>query len=65
MDDERRELIVRLCTAVGMLMEDISANAILISRLDDAAIFATVDQLVAASGDIQAIVSAAAALARR
>ena len=64
MDDDRRELIVRLCTAAGMLMKDISTDAIVLSRLDDTALTATVDRLVGASTDISAIVSAAAALAR-
>lgn len=63
MDDDRRELIARLCTTAGMLMEDVSASAIMISRIDDAAMRAAVHRLTRASEDIQAIVGAAAILA--
>lgn len=54
MDDHRRELIVRLCTAAGMLIEDRSADAILLPRRDDTALIGTVDRLVSASGAISA-----------
>ena len=62
MDDDRRDLIARLCTAAGMLMEDVSASAIMIARQDDAAVRDTVRRLVSASDDIRAIVGAAAIL---
>lgn len=64
MNDDRRELIVRLCTAAGILMEDLSASAVMLPTEDDPAIRAAVHRLARASKEIEAIVSAAAALAR-
>lgn len=46
MDEDAKELVVQLCTMIGMIMEDTSVVALTVSGLDD-------DQRRRAAADIQ------------
>ncbi|WP_144037689.1 hypothetical protein [Sphingopyxis sp. KK2] len=63
MDDDRRDLIVSLCTQVGMIMEEVSLIA-LDGRGDVNAIHARLDRLAVAVDDMALLVAAAQAVAR-
>lgn len=62
MDAERIDLIRRLCTHAGAIMEDASARALLMADLSDDGIRGTVSVLLVATERIKALVDAAAAL---
>lgn len=62
MDEDDRELIVRLCTRAGMMMEDASAVAIGTAGLGRSQLIEAVNDLVTVAADIQKIVGAAAVL---
>jgi hypothetical protein len=63
MGDKTRELILRLCTKAGTLMEDTSVLAVSASRLEGPAeIRERIDQLLGDALSIEACVRAAASL---
>ena len=61
--DDTQELIDRLCTWVGMIMEDVSAIAILRSGESDAT--SRIEQIRAAASDIGILAEAASVILRR
>lgn len=63
MDADDLELIARLCTKVGMVMEDASDIAITTSGRQSDSIRATVAELTTAANTIAALLGAAAAIA--
>ena len=62
MDEDDRELIVRLCTRAGMMMEDASAVAIGTAGVKPSELVNAVNDLVTAAADIQKVVGATAVL---
>jgi hypothetical protein len=62
MDDETRDLVIRLCTRAGMMMEDVSPVAILMPR-DDEATSLAIARIVADVATICRLVDAAERLA--
>lgn len=65
MDDDDAELIVRLCTRAGMIMEDASVLALDRSGLSADRRRATLVDLAAASRSISALVLAAESLSSK
>jgi hypothetical protein len=65
MDKDDRDLIVRLCTQAGCMMEDASVTAIGSACLKPAQLRSAVDALVKTADDIRAVLLAAQALAAR
>lgn len=65
MDEDDIELVMRLCTRAGMLMEDASADAIGAAGADPAELVTIVEKLEQATRDILAVVLAASAVVRR
>ena len=63
MDPDDLELIARLCTKVGMVMEDASGIAITTTGRQSDHIRATLAELTTAANTIAALVRAAAAIA--
>ena len=63
MDDIDEKLIKLLCTKIGMLMEDHSAQAVMIGIKAADEQKAAVDELVRASKKIEALVTAAHSIA--
>jgi len=63
MHREKRELIIQLCTQVGMVMEDAVASALTFSSLDDDNYVQALDDLEAQSSKIAKLIAAARALA--
>jgi len=63
MDPDDLELIGRLCTRVGMVMEDTSVIAITTAGHQSDRIRATLAELTTAANTIAALVGAAAAIA--
>lgn len=61
--DDTRDLIDRLCALAGMIMEDVSAVAILTGGATDAA--AKIEQIRAAAADIAILAEAASVLLGR
>lgn len=61
--DESRDLIDRLCTRAGMIMEDVSVVAIVTGRESDAA--SRIEQIRVAAADIGALAEAASVILRR
>lgn len=61
MDDDRQELIARLCAAAGMIMEDVSAIAI----MSQEELPHRVAAITTAGRDITAMAAAATALLER
>jgi len=64
MDDDRRDLAIRLCTEAGMLMEDMSIIA-LAARGGEIPIRARIDQLAAAIDDMAVLIAAAGVVVGR
>ncbi len=64
MDEDTRELTVRLATRAGMIMEDASLLAITMPADDDAAMVGALDRLTQETATVSQLISAAAALAR-
>ena len=62
MDDDADDLIRKLCTRAGMIMEDASVDALLMPGADPEAIGAKLERLGDAAHAISAIVAAARAL---
>jgi hypothetical protein len=62
MDDDTRDLVNQLCTRIGMIMEDASVLALIISSVDQADRVERLTQLAHASARISALVRAAMAL---
>lgn len=65
MDKDDRDLIVRLCTQAGCMMEDASVTAVTSAGLAPAQLRSAVDTLVAVADDIRAVLIAARVLAAR
>ncbi|MEG3155708.1 hypothetical protein [Sphingomonas sp. RB1R13] len=64
MDDDTADLIQMLCTRAGMIMEDASAEALVMRAADPQAVSAKLERLAQAAGAIRAIIAAAHALNR-
>lgn len=62
MDDDTAELTARLCTRIGMIMEDASIIALTIGALDEEERLETLAQLDAAARCIRDLVRAARAI---
>lgn len=62
MDDETADLIRMLCTKAGTLMEDASAEALMMGSTDPQALSAKLEHLTQAAEPICAVVAAARAL---
>ena len=62
MDDDTTDLIARLCTRVGMIMEDASVIALTVSGIEPSNRQAAIDELEGAARQINALVAAARAL---
>jgi hypothetical protein len=62
MDKDDRDLIVRLCTQAGCMMEDASVTAVSSAGLDPDQLRSAVAALVKAANDIRAVLLAAQAL---
>lgn len=61
--DDSRDLIDRLCAWAGMIMEDVSAIAILTRSQGDAAL--RIEQIRVAAADIGTLAEAASVILRR
>lgn len=59
MDEDAIELVTRLCTAAGMMMEDASALAITINSSDTSRLGLQTKHLIAAADDIRTLLAAA------
>lgn len=64
MDEDRRDLVIRLCTEAGTLMEDMSIIA-LDAHGSEIPIHAQIDQLAEAIDDMAVLIAAAGAVAGR
>lgn len=64
MDDDIVDLIRALCTRVGMIMEDASVDALMMSAGDPETMNAKIKRLADAALEISAIINAARALQR-
>lgn len=62
MDQDSREIIIRLCAEAGARIEDASVIALTISRLSDTELEAALAQLVEPADVIAALIGAARAL---
>lgn len=62
MDKDTRALVIKLCTQVGMKMEDVSAPTIMCGGLSDNQLCGLVAEITAAAEFIRAIATAAGAL---
>ena len=65
MDEDTRDLVRKLCTRAGMIMEDASLVAVTMPGGDDAAMAKAIELLARDAAAIIDLVSAAAALLRR
>lgn len=64
MDENAADLVVQLCTRIGILMEDASVEAVTIARMDPDGRLATVRSLDATISEMRALLDAAKALSR-
>lgn len=64
MDDDDHDLIARLCTRIGMIMEDASPIALGVGGMDHARRRAAIAELSAAASQIAALLTAAELLLR-
>ncbi|UKK86179.1 hypothetical protein L7H23_08805 [Sphingopyxis sp. BSN-002] len=62
MDDDHRDLVARLCTEVGIIMEDMSPVALMIGGRDTE-LRERLDQLDRAIGEMTALIAAARVVA--
>lgn len=62
MDNDRRDLIVSLCTQIGMIMEDTSEIALTVRGVSDQDLADRVDGIDAAIRRMHALIAAAIAL---
>lgn len=62
MDDETQELIIQLCTRIGMIMEDASVVALTIGSRDQDARMAAMTELEVAADQIGRLVKATQSL---
>lgn len=62
MDDDTRELIIRLCAQAGMAMEDTSVTALTIGTLPDEEFGPSIDRIEKSVGRIWATIKAARGL---
>ena len=62
MDNDRRDLIVSLCTQIGMIMEDASDLALTMRGITDEDLAHRVDEIDIAIRRMQALIIAAIAL---
>lgn len=65
MDNDTRELVLRLCSEAGAMMEDASVPALTAGRLDEAALRLTISALVMRVEAIRAVLGAADVLSKR
>jgi hypothetical protein len=63
MDKDDRDLIVRLCTQAGCMMEDASVTAVTSAGPNPAQLRSAINALVAAADSVRAVLLAAQALA--
>jgi hypothetical protein len=64
MDEDANDLVVQLCTMIGMIMEDTSVVALRVSGLDDDQRRCAVAEIHAAGAKISALAGAVAVLSR-
>jgi hypothetical protein len=64
MDDDTLNLIHQLCTRAGMIMEDVSMDALLIPERSAGAVSEKLVRLGSAAEAIRALITAASALSR-
>jgi hypothetical protein len=64
MDAARLDLIIQLCTRIGMIMEDSSAIALTAGGGEECDLHNTLDHLERAAASIKALTDAASVLAR-
>jgi hypothetical protein len=64
MDADDRELVIRLCTKAGMLMEDASVVGVTSAGLDQEQLLLAVDSLGGYASKIKALICAASLLLR-
>jgi hypothetical protein len=64
MDDDTADLIQALCTRAGMIMEDVSVEALTISGTDQVAIGARLTLLADGAKAISSLIAAASVLSR-
>jgi hypothetical protein len=62
MDDDTTDLIARLCTQVGMIMEDASVIALTVSGIEPSNRQVAIVELEGAASQINGLVAAARAL---
>lgn len=62
MDDDTTELIVRLCTRIGMIMEDASVIALTVAGMTPDERTATIEEIAKASQQIVSLTAALQAL---
>ena len=62
MDDDTTDLIERLCTRVGMIMEDASVIALTVSGNEPGYLRVAIDELEGAARRTNALIAAARAL---
>lgn len=63
MHKDQRDLIIQLCTQVGMEMEDVVTSALTIGGLEDKALVQAINRLEARSARIATLIAAAKTLA--
>ena len=63
MDDADADLVAQLCARAGMIMEDVSPDAITFSRLSAAERDEVIDRLVIAAERVRALIHVAKLLA--
>jgi hypothetical protein len=64
MDEDEIELVLRLCTKAGMIMEDACALATSLPSSDAGQLPSRIDKLTRAASDITALIAAAKAVTR-
>lgn len=62
MDDDRRDLIIRLCTVIGMIMEDTSELALTVRGVGNAGLNGRLGEIDEAVGQMQTLITTAKSL---
>ena len=62
MDDDTEDLVIQLCTRIGMIMEDTSVLALTLPGMDPVGRRAALRKIEQAAGRIHALATAAKAL---
>lgn len=63
MDDDRRDFIIRLCTVIGMIMEDTSELALTVRGVRNADLSGRLGEIDEAVGQMQTLITTAKSLA--